>query len=158
LTNFRSAVVNTVSLGKEAKKLGYGKLLLLSKGEEATGGRDREYILANTFEAVLGALYLQEGTDFCRGFVTEALFYKVEDIIKDELYKDSKSKFQEKAQESKGVTPIYKVAKSWGADHEKIFKVGVYINNELFGEGEGKSKQKAEQNAAIKGLDKLESL
>jgi len=158
LTNFRSAVVNTVSLAKEAKRLGYGDLLLLSKGEEATGGRNREYILANTFEAALGALYIQEGTEFCREFVAKELFHKVDKIVDDELYRDSKSRFQENAQEKRGVTPIYKVVKAWGADHEKMFKVGVYINDELFGEGEGRSKQKAEQNAAIKGLDKLTSL
>ena len=155
LTNYRSAIVNTVSLAKEAGRLKYGELLLLSKGEEATGGRKREYILANTFEAVLGALYLQEGTKFCRGFVEKELFYKVETIIKDELYKDSKSKFQEKAQENLNLTPQYKVMDSWGADHEKSFRVGVFINDELYGEGEGMSKQKAEQNAAVKGLDRL---
>jgi ribonuclease-3 len=158
LTNYRSAIVNTVSLAKEAKRLGYGELLLFSKGEEATGGRTREYILANTFEAVLGALYLHEGIEFCRKFTTKELFYKVESIIKEELYKDSKSKFQEIAQEKMGDTPVYKVMKFWGADHEKSFRVGVYINNELYGEGEGRSKQKAEQNAAVKALDKLLSV
>lgn len=158
LTNYRSAVVNTVSLGQEAKRLRYGELLLLSKGEEATGGRNREYILANTFEAVLGALYLQEGLEHCKKFVEKELFYKVEHIIEDELYKDSKSKFQEQSQEAKGVTPVYKVLDAWGADHEKTFKVGVYLEDELFGEGEGGSKQKAEQKAAIKGLDRLTSV
>lgn len=158
LTNFRSAIVNTVSLAKEAKRLGYGELLLLSKGEEATGGRNREYILANTFEAVLGALYIQEGIDYCREFTKKELFYKIDRILKEELYKDAKSKFQEKAQESLGVTPQYKILNSWGADHEKNFKVGVYINDVLYGEGEGTSKQKAEQKAAIEGLDKLKTV
>lgn len=158
LTNYRSAIVNTHSLSQEAKRLEYGSLLLLSKGEESTGGREREYILANTFEAVLGALYLQDGLATCREFVKRELFHKVEDIVKNNLYKDAKSQFQELAQEKTGFTPSYEVLDSWGADHEKTFRVGVYLNNELYGEGEGPSKQKAEQEAAIEALDKLERL
>jgi ribonuclease-3 len=155
LTNYRSAVVCTPSLAAEAKRLGYGQLLLLSHGEESTGGRDREYILANTFEAVLGSLFLQKGIDFCREFVERELFYKVDEIVKSENYKDSKSKFQEVAQEKYGLTPTYDVLDSWGPDHEKSFKVGVYIGKEQWGVGEGRSKQKAEQQAAINALDKI---
>ena len=158
LTNYRSAIVNTISLAKEAKRLGYGELLMLSKGEEATGGRNREYILANTFEAILGALYLHEGLEFCREFVSKELFYKIPQVVEKKLYQDSKSKLQEAAQEKLEVTPVYKVIESWGEDHNKTFKVGVYLNEELCGEGEGASKQKAEQNAAIQALDKLNSL
>lgn len=156
LTNFRSALVNTKSLAKEAKRLGYGEQLLLSNGEEASGGRDREYILANTFEAVLGALYLETNIEFCKKFVEKELFYKMDKIVDKKLYKDAKSTFQELAQEKFGVTPQYKVLESWGADHNKTFKVGVYVDGEEHGIGEGGSKQRAEQEAAIKALDKLE--
>ena len=155
LTNYRSALVNTRSLASEAKRLAYGQLLLLSKGEETSGGRESEYILANTFEAVLGAFYLEDGLDFCREFVERELLYKV---VQKKLYKDSKSVLQEASQEKFGVTPQYKLLDTWGADHEKMFKIGVFVDGKPFGEGEGNSKQKAEQLAAIKGLDKLNSL
>ncbi len=155
LTNYRSSIVCTPSLAEEAKRLGYGELLFLSNGEEATGGRDREYILANTFEAVLGALYLECGLQECEKFVEKELFYKVETIVENEFYKDAKSKFQELAQEKLNVTPTYRVIDSWGPDHEKTFNVGVFISEELWGEGEGRSKQKAEQQAAVEALKKL---
>ncbi len=158
LTNFRAALVCTESLGKEALRLGFGKFLLLSKGEEANGGRKSEYILANTFEAVLGAIYLQEGIEKCREFVTRELLYKARQIIENESYIDAKSKFQEEAQNILGVTPQYKVLDSWGPDHEKSFKVGVYLSREEYGIGEGSSKQKAEQQAALNALDKLTSV
>ena len=158
LTNYRAAIVCTKSLGEEAKRLDYGKYLLLSKGEDSTGGRSREYILANTFEAVLGAIYLEKGIEVCKKFVEKELLYKVDEIVENERYKDAKSKFQELAQEIKGVTPIYEVLKTWGADHEKLFEVGAYLDGEEFGKGEGRSKQKAEQKAAKAGLDKLSSV
>jgi len=157
LTNYRSAIVCTQSIGEEAKRLGYGSLLLLSNGEEATGGRDREYILANTFEAVLGAVFLEKGLDFCREFVTRELFYKVGDIVDKKLYKDAKSRFQEAAQEKTGLTPNYEVSDSWGPDHEKMFRISVYLGKEKYGEGEGRSKQKAEQKAAENALERINS-
>ena len=158
LTNYRSAIVNTSSLAQESEKLDYGQFLLLSKGEESSGGRQREYILANTYEAVLGAIYLQEGIDACGKFVEKTLFYKIDDIVRNELYKDSKSMLQETAQEKFGLTPVYKVVKSWGADHSKTFKIAVFLGDKKYGEGEGGSKQKAEQNAALDGLDNLKSI
>ena len=158
LTNYRSSIVCTKSLAHEAKRLNYGELLYLSRGEEASGGRARPYILANTFEAVLGAMYLDKGIEFCRDFVTKELFYKMNEIIESDTYKDAKSKFQELAQELKGVTPEYKVIEAWGADHEKTFKIGVYLKDDLYGVGEGSSKQKGEQQAAIDALDKLNGL
>jgi ribonuclease-3 len=157
LTNYRSAVVCTQSLAEEAKRLGYGDFLLLSHGEEVTGGRDREYILANTFEAVLGAIYLENDLEICREFVARELFYKIEDIVQNEDYKDAKSQFQEVAQQKLNTTPLYKVLDSWGLDHEKTFRVGVYLGEDLWGEGEGSSKQRAEQQAANYALKKLES-
>lgn len=157
LTNYRAAIVCTTSISDEAKRLGYGEFLRLSNGEEATGGRSREYILANTFEAVLGALYLEKGLEFCKDFVKRELLYKVAEIVEKQAYKDAKSRFQELSQEKLGVTPIYEVLESWGADHEKTFKVGVYLDKKLFGTGEGKSKQKAEQQAAHNALELLQS-
>jgi ribonuclease-3 len=157
MTNYRSAVVCTSSIGEEARRLGYGEMLLLSKGEETTGGREREYILANTFEAVLGALYLEKGLEFCSDFAERELLYKMEEVIKGKQYKDAKSVFQEKAQEKFGVTPTYKIEDSWGPDHEKNFKVGVFLDDKLWGEGLGKSKQKAEQHAAEEALERIDN-
>ncbi|MFA6981660.1 MAG: ribonuclease III [Patescibacteria group bacterium] len=158
LTNFRAAIVCTQSLAQEAKRLGFGEFLLLSHGEESTGGREREYILANTFEAILGALFIEEDMEFCKKFTEEELFYKVEEMVENESYKDAKSLFQEIAQEKMGITPAYKVLDSWGLDHEKVFKIGVFLEGEEYGTGEGRSKQKAEQEAAEKALDKLKAL
>ena len=158
LTNYRAAIVCTTSLAAEAGRLGFGEFLFLSNGEEATGGREREYILANTFEAVLGAIYLENGLEKCKKFVEKELLYKIEDIIKNETYKDAKSKFQEMAQEKFSVTPNYKVEDSWGQDHKKTFKIAVYLEKDKYGEGEGKSKQRAEQKAANNAIDKLKSL
>ncbi|MBW6441761.1 ribonuclease III [Patescibacteria group bacterium] len=157
MTNFRSALVCTSSIGAEARRLGYGEMLLLSNGEESTGGRDREYILANTFEAVLGAIYLEKGLETCKEFVERELLYKMDDVIQQEKYKDAKSVFQERAQEKYGVTPSYKIEDSWGPDHEKNFKVGVFLGDKLWGEGQGKSKQKAEQKAAEDALEKIDN-
>lgn len=158
LTNYRAAIVKTSSLAKEAGRLGYGDFLLLSNGEESTGGRNREYILANTFEAVLGALYLEKGMAHCRKFVEKELLYKIEEIVENESYKDAKSKFQELAQEKLSITPSYEILESWGQDHDKTFKVGVFLGENQYGSGEGKSKQKAEQKAALSAIDKLRSL
>ena len=156
LTNYRSSIVCTSSLAEEAKRMDYGSLLLLSNGEEATGGREREYILANTFEAVLGALYLDKNLEKCRQFLEKELFPKVSDIVDSNIFKDSKSQFQEMAQDKFGATPVYQVIDSWGPDHEKTFKMGVFIGKENWGIGEGKSKQRAEQAAAESGLKRME--
>lgn len=155
LTNFRSSLVCTPSLAGESRKLNFGECLLLSNGEEATGGRDREYILANTFEAVLGALYIEKGLEFCREFLIKNLFYKIDDVVNNNEYKDAKSKFQEQAQDKFGITPEYKVIESWGPDHDKTFKVGAFLGNKQWGLGEGRSKQKAEQQAAENALEAI---
>jgi ribonuclease III len=155
LTAIRSALVCTTSLAQESKELNYGKKLKLSVGEEETGGRDKDYILANTFEAVLGALYFEKGIDACRKFVRDGLLTKTDIIIKEGRHIDFKSRFQEIAQLKYGITPTYKVIDEWGPDHEKKFKVAVFVGLKQWGSGEGNSKQKAETEAARDGLDKI---
>lgn len=155
LTAYRSSLVNTKSLAFESKRLGFGQFLLMSKGEEANGGRESEYILANTFESVLGAIYIQQGLQFCKTYLKTNLFYKIDDIIKQGKHKDPKSHYQEQAQAKWGVTPTYKVTKQWGPDHDKQFEVAVLINKKLIAKGTGTSKQKAEAQAAKQALIKL---
>jgi ribonuclease-3 len=125
----------------------------LSKGEEATGGRERQYLLANTFEALLGAIYLDQGIDKARDFILKELVPMLKDIINQKLYKDFKSVFQELAQEKENITPSYKVLSEEGPDHDKTFVVGVFLGEKKVGEGKGKSKQIAEQGAARKALE-----
>ena len=115
-------------------------------------GKARAYILANTFEALIGALYLDSGYEPTEKFIKKYLIKNLSDIIKNGSYKDSKSHFQEKAQDIVGITPIYKVLKEWGPDHQKNFTVGVFLAEELVAEGEGSSKQEAEDQAAKEGL------
>jgi len=157
LTAIRSALVCTTSLAEESRKLEYGKDLKLSVGEEETGGRDKDYILANTFEAVLGAMYLEHSIEKCRQFLKEGLLTKTEKIVSENQYIDFKSHFQEIAQAKLGVTPNYKVLKEWGPDHEKKFLVAVLAGNKEWGRGEGSSKQRAEVAAAEDGLKHLQS-
>src|SRR3989344_3264994 len=155
LTNYRSSLVNTVSLAELSRRMNLGQYLFLAKGEEANGGRDREYILANTFEAFLGALYLEQGIESCKKLLEKVLFPGLKSIIENHQYRDYKSLFQEKAQEKFNATPIYEVQKEWGPDHDKHFEVGLVVNKKTLSVGEGKSKQKAEQDAAQKGLESL---
>ena len=153
LTNWRAALVNAKMLSATAEELGFNDFLLLSKGEKKELGKARAYILANTFEALLGAIYLDAGYDKCDEFIRKHLLVNLSGIIKSGSYKDAKSKFQEEAQEKVSVTPNYKVIKEEGPDHEKKFVVGVYLNDELVAEGEGMSKQEAEEDAAKKALE-----
>jgi len=152
LTNWRAALVNAKMLTRVAEELGFNNFLLLSKGEAKEEGKARAYILANSFEALLGALYLDSGYEPCDKFIKKYLLIKLPEIIKAGTYKDAKSKFQEEAQERVSVTPTYKVIKEWGPDHEKRFVVGVFLNSECVAEGEGSSKQEAEEVAALKAL------
>jgi len=154
LTNFRAAIVCTSSLAEEARKLNLGEYLSLSRGEEESGGRNREYILANTFEAFLGALYLDQDLKTCGGFLEKNLFYKIAEIVESGKYRDAKSTFQEITQEEVGITPTYKVLEEWGPDHAKHFRMGVYLDDHLVGVGEGDSKQEGEQEAARNALEK----
>ncbi len=135
-----------------AEELGFNDFLLLSRGEAKELGKARQYILANTFEAFIGATYLDLGYEEVEKFIKKYLLLKLPNIIKNKLYQDAKSHFQEEAQDKAGITPIYKVSKEWGPDHKKKFTVGVFLNNDLVAEGEGYSKQEAEEEAAKAGL------
>jgi ribonuclease-3 len=153
LTNWRAALVNAKMLTSVAEELGFNDYLLLSKGESKEGGKARAYILANSWEALIGALYLDSGYQTTDAFIKKYLMKKLADIIQEGSYKDSKSKFQEKAQEKVSITPAYKVLKEWGPDHDKKFVVGVMLGNEIVAEGQGSSKQEAEEAAARLGLE-----
>lgn len=152
LTSYRAALVNSIMLADAATKLNLGDFLLLSRGEAKDEGKARMYILANTFEAIIGAIYLDQGYDAAEEFIARALLSRMKEVLDKKLYRDAKSYFQEKAQEVVGITPTYEVLKEWGPDHAKNFVVGVYIGEKLVAEGEGSSKQAAQQDAAEKGL------
>ena len=154
LTAYRAALVNTVSLAENARVLGLGDLLLLSKGEAKDTGRAREAILANAFEAVTGALYLDQGYEAAEAFLAKNLFPKIDGVIEKRAWQDAKSRFQEMAQQMRSITPAYKTVSETGPDHDKHFTVSVFIGAEEVAQGEGKSKQDAEQAAAQAGLDK----
>lgn len=158
LTAYRSALVNATNLAEEAAKLGMNEFLLLSKGEAKDTGKARHYILANTYEAYVGALHLDQGYAVAKKFIADSLFGNLDAIISKKLYRDSKSLVQEKAQEYIGVTPSYKVLAESGPDHAKHFTIGIYFGPELVAEGKGKSKQEAEQEAAHKALEKKDWL
>jgi len=153
LTNFRSSLVNARTLSTAAASLELGQYLYLSKGEESTGGRTRQYILANTFEALVGAIYIDQGLSATKKFVEKFLLIYLDDIIDKKLYKDFKSLLQEKSQEQLGVTPSYRVVEEQGPDHAKIFRTAVYLNNKKISTGTGNSKQAAEQQAAKQALE-----
>ena len=153
LTNWRAALVNAKMLSKIAKNLGFNEFLLLSKGEEKEIGKARMYILANTFEAFIGATYLDQGYEVCQKFIKKYLIKKLPEIIEKGLFKDAKSCFQEEAQERIGITPTYKVLEEWGPEHAKHFLVGIFLEEELVAKGEGSSKQEAEEDAAKNALE-----
>ena len=152
LTNWRAALVNAKMLTSVAEELGFNEFLLLSRGETKELGKARAYILANTFEALIGSIYLDSGYEPAEKFIKKYLIKNLSEIIKTGSYRDSKSYFQEKAQDMVGITPVYKVMREWGPDHQKSFTVGVFLANELVAEGEGSSKQEAEEQAAKAGL------
>lgn len=153
LTNWRASLVNARQLAEVAKDLGFNDFLLLSRGETKETGKARQYIMANTFESFVGALYLDRGYKACQDFIKKHLTSRLPEIIEKGLFRDSKSRFQEHAQEREGVTPTYKVLKEWGPDHAKNFIIGVFLGKELVSQGEGSSKQEAEENAAKNGLE-----
>lgn len=153
LTAIRAALVNTNSLSETSTRLGINEHLLLSKGEAKDMGRARQYILANAFEAIVGALYLDQGYEAAAGFIAEKLFSRTDTIVAKRLWQDAKSRFQELAQEHVGVTPNYETIGQEGPDHDRVFTVGVYLRDEKIAEGKGRAKQEAEQQAAEKALE-----
>lgn len=155
LTNLRSLVVNTKSLAKTAKELEFGQHLLLSRGEEDSNGRQNESILANTVEAVIGALYMDQGIDAVREFLTIVLIPNIEEYVQKKVFKDPKSLLQEYVQSKKQNSPLYKVLHEEGPAHAKRFTIGVFVENVQVGEGVGKSKQEAEESAAEQALEKI---
>lgn len=156
LTAYRSALVKTTTLAQVATDLGLGEKLYLSKGEEATGGRVNQGLLADTTEAVIGALYLDQGYEVVKKFLQKNLFYKFDEIKKQKLYRDPKSLLQEIVQAKGNPAPTYEVTQENGPDHDKEFTVQVLVNTKIIGEGKGKSKQLAQQAAAKKALSDLE--
>lgn len=152
LTAIRAALVNTISLAESSALVGLNDFLLMSKGESKDTGRARQYILANTFEAIIGALYVDLGYDTAKEFIATHLFPKTEQIVEKRLWQDAKSRFQELAQEAVSVTPTYELIEQAGPDHDRVFTIGVFLKREKIAEGQGKSKQEAEQVAAEKAL------
>ena len=152
LTSIRSALVNAQTCAEVAKKLNVNDFLLLSRGEAKDVGRARQYILANALEAIIGAIYIDLGYEGARDFILKHIAPMTEQIVREQLWADAKSKFQEKAQDIAGITPSYKTIKEEGPDHDKKFTVGVFLGEQLVSEGEGDSKQDAEQSAARHAL------
>ena len=157
LTSFRAALVRTESLADTAQEIGVGENIRLSKGEEDTGGRSKNYLLANALEAIIGAIYLDSGYEVARDFVHTHLLKKIDHIVENRLDIDSKTKIQEVTQSKYKVTPSYEVIEEEGPDHDKRFTVVVKINGKEIGKGFGTSKQKAEEDAAKSGIEYIEN-
>ena len=155
LTAIRSSLVRTTTLSKVAQSLGVGGMLYLSHGEEASGGRISDALLADTMEAIIGAIYLDQGFDGARAFITEAILTQYDEIVEEKSYKDSKSAFQEEVQSLGLETPVYTVESETGPDHDKKFVVSVSLGGEVVARGTGRSKQLAEQIAANAALEKF---
>lgn len=153
LTNLRSLMVNTKSLSDIARELNMGQLLKLSKGEEESKGRENATLLENSFEAYIGALFLDQGMDSVIKFLDNALFPKIQELVSKKAFKDPKSLFQEKVQAKKQGSPAYRVIEETGPAHAKTFKVGVFVDGKKLGEGSGRSKQLAEESAAKVALE-----
>jgi len=152
LTNWRSALVRTESISAAASREGFEPLLRLSRGEKRGSLRARQQILANTYEAVVGALYLDKGYDAAKAYITKTLLPTFEEILRAGSWLDPKSRLQELVQNKEGFTPIYKVMSEEGPDHDKMFVIGVFVDNQLKGEGSGPSKQSAQVAAASNAL------
>lgn len=157
LTNWRSALVRTESISAAADREGFAELLRLSRGEKRGSERARQQILANAYESVIGALYLENGYEAAKKFIESTLLPTFPEILSNGTWLDPKSRLQELVQSKDGFTPVYKVTKEEGPDHDKVFVVGVFINNELQGEGTGPSKQAAQVSAAAAALKAYET-
>jgi ribonuclease-3 len=153
LTNLRSLMVNTKSLSSIARELKMGQLLKLSRGEEESKGRENATLLENSFEAYVGALFLDQGMGPVVKFLEDSLFPKIQELVIGKAFKDPKSLLQEKVQARKQSSPLYRVLEETGPAHVKIFKVGVFVNGKKLGEGSGRSKQIAEESAAKIALE-----
>lgn len=158
LTNWRSALVRGEMISRIAQRLGMEEYLLLSRGEQKGTGKARQLILANTFEALVGAMYLDLGYAVVQKFIENVLVSHLDEILASGLHIDAKSDLQEKSQDKLSITPTYVVLSSHGPDHAKEFEVGVYIGEQLIATGKGGSKQRAEQDAATKALEKWDTL
>lgn len=154
LTNLRSLLVNTKILAEVSKELSFGELLMLSKGEEESMGRQNQSLLADSFEAFVGALFLDQGIAAVTDFLKEVLLPKADEFVKNKAFKDPKSLLQEKVQAKKISSPVYKVMKEEGPAHAKKFTVGVFVENKIIGIGTGRSKQDAEEMAAKEALER----
>ena len=152
MTNIRSALVKGEHLAKIAKFLDLGVYLILSKGEDYSGGRKKEYLLANVMEAFVGVIYLDQGFEITKKFIKKFVFKDLKKIIKEKSYIDAKSQFQEFAQAKLGITPAYKVLSSKGKDHDKTFVMGAFLEDKKCGEGSGRSKKDAQISAATNAL------
>lgn len=155
MTALRSALVRTESIGAAGFELGYEPLVRLSKGEKQGSKRAHEVIMADCFEAVIGAIYLDQGYDTAKEFIDKHILCKIDKIIEEGTWRDPKSYVQELSQKMDGVTPTYRTLREDGPDHDKHFVVGLYINGELFSSGEGHSKQDAQTEAAKEGVKKF---
>lgn len=158
MTNLRSALVKGESLSEESKKLGINDLIKTSRGESKNTGKARDLILANAFEALIGAIYVDQGYDAAYKFIEEHIIYKLDDILEKGLFYDPKSKFQEMSQENLGITPTYELISESGPDHNKIFIMGAYLDDQKVGEGSGQSKQKSQSEAAKNALTNWEKI
>lgn len=155
LTNLRSALVRGEALSNIANDLCIGENLYLSHGEAKSGGKARQIILANALEALIGAIYLDQGYEKAEKFVNNYVIKRLSEVLEKELHVDAKSKLQEIVQEKEGITPVYRVLHETGPDHDKKFTVGIFVGERMAGEGIGHSKQSAEQKAAQKALENL---
>ncbi len=153
LTNWRSALVRTESIGAAAGKAGFAPLLRLSRGEKRGSDRAREQILANSYEAVVGALYVDQGYDVAKDFITKTILSTFKEILDTGSWMDPKSHLQEVVQSREGYTPVYRVISEDGPDHDKTFTVGVFVDEQLRGSGSGPSKQAGQQRAAEAALE-----
>lgn len=158
MTNLRSALVKGESLSEEAKKLGINDLIKTSRGESKNTGKARDLILANTFEALIGAIYVDQGYNNAYKFVEDHIIYKLDEILEKGLFYDPKSKYQELSQENLGITPTYELISESGPDHNKIFIMGSFLDDRKVGEGSGQSKQKAQSEAAKDALNNWDNI
>ena len=157
MTNWRSALVRTESIGEAAEKLGFFSMMRMSRGEKSASARARQQMLANAYEAVVGAIYCDQGYDVAQKFIQNTVLVTLDGILKTGSWQDAKSRLQELSQAKEGQTPTYKVLSESGPDHDKTFTVGVFIGDDLRGQGNGPSKQTAQQAAADKALEQYSS-